>query len=56
VKFPLNVVSDREVSCYYSCSRAVQDDTVVIEILPENEWACPSSVVLEDEPEEDDKV
>lgn len=37
-------------------SRSVQDDTVVVEILPESEWVCPSSVVLEDEPEEDDKV
>ena len=27
-----------------------------MEILPQSEWACPSSVVLEDEPEEDDKV
>ncbi|XP_074649854.1 exosome complex exonuclease RRP44-like [Tubulanus polymorphus] len=30
-------------------NRGVQDDIVAIEILPESEWSCPSSMVLEDE-------
>ncbi|OQR77660.1 exosome complex exonuclease RRP44-like [Tropilaelaps mercedesae] len=37
-------------------NRAVQDDTVVVELLAESDWATPSSVVLEDEVEEADKV
>lgn len=33
-------------------NRAVQDDIVAIEILPESEWTAPSSLVLEEKDEE----
>ncbi|XP_064637468.1 exosome complex exonuclease RRP44-like [Lineus longissimus] len=29
-------------------NRAVQDDIVAIEMLPESEWSCPSSMMMED--------
>jgi exosome complex exonuclease DIS3/RRP44 len=29
-------------------NRAIDGDTVCVEVLPENEWSCPSEVVLED--------
>ncbi|XP_067651291.1 exosome complex exonuclease RRP44-like [Haliotis asinina] len=30
-------------------NRAVHDDIVAVEMLPEEEWSCPSSLVLQDE-------
>lgn len=30
-------------------NRAVNDDQVAIEILPQSQWSCPSSLVLEDQ-------
>ena len=33
-------------------NRAVQDDIVAVEILPESEWTAPSSLVLEEKDEE----
>ncbi|KAK2159602.1 hypothetical protein LSH36_150g04005 [Paralvinella palmiformis] len=36
-------------------NRAIQDDLVAIEMLPEDEWTCPSSWVLEDEEEKGDE-
>lgn len=36
-------------------NRATQGDTVAIELLPENEWQGPSSLVLEDNEEKDDE-
>lgn len=33
-------------------NRAIQDDIVAIEILPESQWAAPSSLVLEEKDEE----
>ena len=30
-------------------NRAVSDDIVAVEILPRDEWVCPSSLLLEDE-------
>lgn len=34
-------------------NRAVDGDTVAIELLPENEWSAPSDIVLQDETEDD---
>lgn len=36
-------------------NRAVHDDIVAIEILPELEWTCPSSLVIEDVEEKPDE-
>lgn len=36
-------------------NRAVHQDVVAIEMLPEEEWSCPSSMVLEDEEEKADE-
>ena len=33
-------------------NRAIQDDIVAVEILPESQWAAPSSLVLEEKDEE----
>lgn len=33
-------------------NRAIQDDIVAIEILPESQWAAPSSLVLQEKDEE----
>ena len=32
-------------------NRAVCDDVVAVEILPREEWSCPSSMLVEDEEE-----
>lgn len=34
-------------------NRAVNDDVVAVEILPESEWAAPSAIVLKEEEEEE---
>ena len=36
-----------------SLNRAIDGDTVAIELLPENEWSAPSDIVLQDETEDD---
>nr|KAI8762821.1 exosome complex exonuclease RRP44 [Biomphalaria glabrata] len=36
-------------------NRAVNDDVVVIEILPESEWSCPSSMVLAEDEGKDEE-
>ncbi|KAK0045183.1 exosome complex exonuclease RRP44 [Biomphalaria pfeifferi] len=36
-------------------NRAVNDDVVVIEILPESEWGCPSSMVLAEDEGKDEE-
>lgn len=33
---------------HMNLNRAVQSDIVAIEMLPEEEWSCPSSMVLEE--------
>ena len=35
-------------------NRAVHQDVVAIEMLPEAEWSCPSSMVMVDEDEKED--
>lgn len=35
-------------------NRAVHEDVVAIEILPEAEWTCPSSLIIEDVEEKPD--
>ena len=35
-------------------NRAVNDDVVAIEMLPESQWSCPSSLVLEETEEKMD--
>ena len=35
-------------------NRAVQDDIVAIELFPESEWSCPSSLALIDDGEKGD--
>lgn len=39
-------------------NRAVQDDTVAIEMLPEEEWTCPTSLIMENtvDVEKEDEV
>lgn len=41
-------------------NRAIHGDNVAVQILPEEEWSCPSSLVLEDSrvniDEDDDEV
>ena len=37
-----------------SLNRAVHDDVVAIEMLPEEEWSCPSSLILEETEEKTD--
>ena len=32
----------------------MQGDVVAIEMLPESEWSCPSSMIIEDEEEKED--
>ena len=42
-----------------SLNRAVDGDTVAIEMLPKEEWSCPSSLVLvdrEDQQKEEDDL
>ncbi|KAH9505754.1 exosome catalytic subunit dis3 [Bulinus truncatus] len=36
-------------------NRAVNDDIVAIEMLPESEWSCPSSMVLTEDDSKDDE-
>ena len=36
-------------------NRAVNDDTVAIEMLPEAEWSCPSSLVLREDEAKDEE-
>ncbi|XP_065668726.1 exosome complex exonuclease RRP44 isoform X2 [Hydra vulgaris] len=36
-------------------NRAIQDDIVAVEMLPENEWVSPSSLILEEKDEELDE-
>ncbi len=38
-----------------SLNRAVNEDVVAVEMLPESQWSCPSSWVLEDEAEKGDE-
>ena len=33
----------------------MQQDVVAVELLPESEWTCPSSLILEDEEEKADE-
>ena len=33
---------------YRNLNRAVHDDVVAVELLPESEWATPTSLVLEE--------
>lgn len=35
-------------------NRAVNEDIVAVEILPERQWTCPSSLVIEDAGEKPD--
>lgn len=35
-------------------NRAVHEDVVAIEVLPESEWTCPSSLIIEDVEEKPD--
>ena len=35
-------------------NRAINDDIVAVAMLPESEWSCPSSVVLEETEEKTD--
>lgn len=34
-------------------NRAVDGDTVAVELLPEDQWSAPSDIVLQDETEDD---
>ena len=36
-------------------NRSVNQDVVAVEMLPESEWTCPSSMVMEDEEEKADE-
>lgn len=42
------------VQGHKNLNRAVNDDIVAIEMLPESEWSCPSSLVLEETEEKND--
>lgn len=42
------------VQGHKNLNRAVNDDVVAIEMLPESEWSCPSSLVLEETEEKAD--
>ena len=44
------------VQGHKNLNRAVHDDVVAIEMLPEEEWTCPSSLVLEETEEKSDTV
>jgi exosome complex exonuclease DIS3/RRP44 len=35
-------------------NRAVNGDVVAVEMLPESDWSCPSSLVLEETEEKND--
>lgn len=52
-------VRDREnfvfVQGLQNLNRAVNDDNVVIEMLPESEWTCPSSMVLREDEAKDEE-
>lgn len=37
-------------------NRAVHDDVVAIAMLPETDWSCPSSLVLEETEEKTDNA
>ncbi|XP_071174781.1 exosome complex exonuclease RRP44-like isoform X2 [Mytilus edulis] len=43
------------VQGHQNLNRAVKDDIVAIELLPEEEWSCPSSMVLEETEEKADE-
>lgn len=34
-------------------NRAVDGDTVAVELLPEDQWSAPSDIILQDEAEDD---
>lgn len=36
-------------------NRAVSGDVVAIEMLPEDQWSCPSSMIIEDTEEKADE-
>ena len=36
-------------------NRAVHEDVVAIEMLPEDEWSCPSALIMEDVEEKTDE-
>ena len=36
-------------------NRAVNDDSVALEMLPESEWSCPSSMVLAEDEGKDEE-
>lgn len=36
-------------------NRALHDDTVAIEIFPEEQWSAPSTVVIDQEKQEEEK-
>jgi exosome complex exonuclease DIS3/RRP44 len=38
-----------------SLNRSVQGDKVAVELLPEEEWSCPSSMMLEETETMDEK-
>ena len=35
-------------------NRAVNEDIVCVEVLPEQDWSCPSAVVIDEEIQEED--
>lgn len=37
-------------------NRAIHEDIVAVELLPKNQWVAPSSVVLQDEGQNEDDV
>lgn len=37
-------------------NRAIHEDIVAVELLPKNQWVAPSSVVLQDEGQDEDDV
>ena len=40
---------------HQNLNRGMQEDVVAIEMLPESEWSCPSSMILEDVEEKADE-
>ena len=41
---------------HMSLNRSVQGDKVAVEILPEHEWSCPSSMMLEETEDTEEKM
>ena len=35
-------------------NRAVNEDIVCVEVLPQQDWSCPSSIVIDEEIKEDE--